>query len=444
MHARRLLTLAFAVLALVLTAFPGGVRAQDAATTAATGGTIAFTNWLCAEPTTDPYADCQDAGSENGTVLIAGPVTLSTNAAAIHGISWVWGEDEPLPFGNYYVQFGDYAPPAGYRFDTVVGSLGGSGNGWLVVLDETNPNALLALTLVPAETGGEAVDTDGDGLFDAEEADLGTDPSDPDSDDDGLADYSEVKSESGPCDPLAADTDGDLLGDADEKALGTDCAVVDTDGDGFSDSEETSGGSDPLDAASIPAGRESDLIVDALVCPVAYAGDNFARDCLGEEGIAVTAFQEPNGTPVTIATDAEGRAVFADLVYGGYRIELGVPGDFAGFQTVCGVEDGFEPRQLDNPNTNRIGVYVGPDEQLFCTFFVIPVDAQGDTDPTVTPAPANTPAPAKTPVPVVTLPNTGAGSTSADGSPQTILLVIGGLIVALGLGATAQVTGRKA
>ena len=65
------------------------------------------------------------------------------------------------------------------------------------------------LTLLIGCTNGDdgdedplsGVDTDGDGLSDAEEASLGTDPTLPDSDGDGYSDYDEVTSvDSGPAD----------------------------------------------------------------------------------------------------------------------------------------------------------------------------------------------------------------------------------------------------
>ena len=68
-------------------------------------------------------------------------------------------------------------------------------------------------------------DSDGDGLTDDEEADIGTDPNDPDTDDDGL-------------------------NDGDEVDLGTDPLNPDTDGDGVNDGDEVDCGSDPLDPNS--------------------------------------------------------------------------------------------------------------------------------------------------------------------------------------------------
>lgn len=68
-------------------------------------------------------------------------------------------------------------------------------------------------------------DTDGDGLMDAEETALGTDPA-------------------------SADSDVDRLGDADEAGMGTDPLVGDTDGDTYLDGDEVAEGTDPTDPNS--------------------------------------------------------------------------------------------------------------------------------------------------------------------------------------------------
>jgi hypothetical protein len=69
-------------------------------------------------------------------------------------------------------------------------------------------------------------DTDKDGLTNAEESELGTDPESADSDGDGLGDYDEANE------------------------LGTDPTKADTDGDGYLDPWEITEGTDPLDADS--------------------------------------------------------------------------------------------------------------------------------------------------------------------------------------------------
>jgi K319L-like, PKD domain/Bacterial TSP3 repeat len=73
-------------------------------------------------------------------------------------------------------------------------------------------------------------DSDGDGLTDAEEAALGTDPGNPDTDGDGLGDGAEVN------------------------VHHTNPLLVDTDGDGFSDKAEVDAGSDPNAPRDTPLG----------------------------------------------------------------------------------------------------------------------------------------------------------------------------------------------
>ncbi len=94
-------------------------------------------------------------------------------------------------------------------------------------------------------------DDDGDGLTNAEERRLGTNPTNPDTDEDGLTDGAEVRRLR--TDPLNPDSDGDLLKDGDEVYIYfTDPLNPDTDGDGFTDFEEVRAGTDPLDPESHP------------------------------------------------------------------------------------------------------------------------------------------------------------------------------------------------
>ncbi len=91
------------------------------------------------------------------------------------------------------------------------------------------------------------LDTDSDGLSDAEEAAHGTEPHNPDSDADGLTDGDEVYIYG--TDPLHADSDGDGLTDAEEVNNGldpgnADDAPMDWDGDGLTNAAEVSAGTD--------------------------------------------------------------------------------------------------------------------------------------------------------------------------------------------------------
>ncbi len=91
-------------------------------------------------------------------------------------------------------------------------------------------------------------DTDGDGLTDGQEVNTSkTDPAKADTDSDGLKDGEEINTYK--TDPLKADSDGDGLSDGLEVlTYKTDPIKADTDGDGVNDGNEVTFGGDPLKA----------------------------------------------------------------------------------------------------------------------------------------------------------------------------------------------------
>jgi len=102
-------------------------------------------------------------------------------------------------------------------------------------------------TLTGPGPGAGTGDFDGDGLFDLEEFQRTTNPTDTDTDDDDLLDGAEVKIHSS--DPLLIDTDGDTLNDGIEvNTHGTDPTLEDTDMDFYDDNFEIDNGTSPIDA----------------------------------------------------------------------------------------------------------------------------------------------------------------------------------------------------
>lgn len=91
-------------------------------------------------------------------------------------------------------------------------------------------------------------DTDGDGLSDVREGELGTSPTSPDSNGDGLPDGVSVALG---IDPLNPDTDGDGLSNAEELVAGTNPFRADTDGDGVGDAQDAYP-LDPLRTSRLP------------------------------------------------------------------------------------------------------------------------------------------------------------------------------------------------
>lgn len=140
------------------------------------------------------------------------------------------------------------------------------------------------------------LDTDTDGLSDGEEIARGTNPRVGDSDGDGVGDGLEVEAYGS--DPLAVDSDGDGLGDAAEVLVGTSPILADTDGDGLSDSAEQTVGANPLlkdtDGDGAPDGEE-----------VAAGSNPLVRD---SDGDGLLDGQELNAgsSPTLVDTDGDG------------------------------------------------------------------------------------------------------------------------------------------
>ena len=100
------------------------------------------------------------------------------------------------------------------------------------------------------------MDTDGDGLTDAFEQMIGSDPTQVDSDHDGLSDGYETATGAGAL--SGADTDHDGLSDSLESILGSNPLLADSDHDGLTDQLEVQFGGNPLGSslgtgASVPA-----------------------------------------------------------------------------------------------------------------------------------------------------------------------------------------------
>ncbi|MCB9762484.1 MAG: hypothetical protein H6739_21985 [Alphaproteobacteria bacterium] len=119
--------------------------------------------------------------------------------------------------------------------------------------------SLAALLALATACEKEPIDTDGDGLTDPEEEELGTDPAN-------------------------ADTDGDTISDSDELDMGLDPLDVDSDGDGYQDNWELAEGTDPANAGSViyiggyPYNPDKDSYgAPSIEDAVASTGNAFAR-----------------------------------------------------------------------------------------------------------------------------------------------------------------------
>jgi len=147
------------------------------------------------------------------------------------------------------------------------------------LMDGTNPLDEMEFNKQDLVDTAEGADNDGDGLFNEQEIELGTDINNADTDGDGLSDGMEVIYQQ--TDPLKVDTDSDGLSDYEEVMIhGTNPNNPDSDGDGYSDGCEISQNLDPLvpndytsDPLAISPGCESYLNDTVYVTSIPAAID---------------------------------------------------------------------------------------------------------------------------------------------------------------------------
>ena len=215
--------------------------------------------------TFDPANCAQAAGgfdarlvSEEGEIFELADATVSEDGS----VTW-----QNVPLGTYLFQQPELLPGTATYYTPDL-QLADNGIGYVLTIDADEPVASFDVfnlpvsaqpAIVPEAAADSAqVDSDADGILDADETAIyGTDPGSADSDLDGVADGAELAAGTNPlvADSAAAvDSDGDGLLDADEAAFATDPGIADSDGDGWFDGDEVSIGTDPLDAGSFPIG----------------------------------------------------------------------------------------------------------------------------------------------------------------------------------------------
>jgi Tol biopolymer transport system component len=151
----------------------------------------------------------------------------------------------------------------------------------------------------------EEPDLDNDGLTNAEEEDLGTDPNNPDTDGDDLWDGKEVQEFR--TNPLNPDSDADGVSDGREAPSCTDPLNWDTDGDGRGDGEEMAQDTDPCDPSdrSDPEGdNDGDGLTNAQEWELGT--DPYNPDSDGDELSDGEEVLEVRTNPLDPDSDADG------------------------------------------------------------------------------------------------------------------------------------------
>jgi hypothetical protein len=206
---------------------------------------------------------CQPAPSGVTLTLLEHGAPVGVAAAAAD--AWVWNGLGPL---DYALKV-NATPPSFTAFQLDDEACCAAEADFAFTLEEGDIDVQRTLYLFQSLDGanGEG-DADADGLSDARELEIGTNPFLPDADDDGLADGDEVNFYG--TDPRQPDTDEDGFDDTEEMlTYSTNPLIADTDGDGVSDRGEVTAGSDPLDTTSVPATPAPIATVAATPAPSA-------------------------------------------------------------------------------------------------------------------------------------------------------------------------------
>jgi hypothetical protein len=188
--------------------------------------------------TVDTDITISDVVMSNGDAITPGTITSNTVT-----ISWPDTDSDGVPDN-----LDEFPNNGGETVDTDNDGIGDNTDG-----DDDNDGIPDTIDPKPLDPSNATADTDGDGLTDYKEFQIGTLPSDSDTDNDGMPDGWEYQHGLKPLDAAdaAQDPDVDGLTNLEEYQHNTDPHNPDTDGDGVNDGDEVAAGTDPN--VNIPA-----------------------------------------------------------------------------------------------------------------------------------------------------------------------------------------------
>jgi hypothetical protein len=132
-----------------------------------------------------------------------------------------------------------------------------------------------------------------------------------------------------------------------------------------------------------PALEPASLVVQALSCPVAYEGTDYAVDCV--EPLADIAFDlgAATGSSGQATTGADGTVTFVDLLPDTYTLTGGVPGEFATQVVQCAADAGSVPSSPAPTEAPGANLTLDDGDAVTCRWYVIPEDLRGENEGTV-------------------------------------------------------------
>jgi hypothetical protein len=139
-------------------------------------------------------------------------------------------------------------------------------------------------------------------------------------------------------------------------------------------------------APGAAAADGASLEIHSRICPVAYAGPDYYNVCHDDPlaDVVYTLTRVGVGVVDEAVSPANGDLVFAGLAFGTYAVEESVPGDFADYRVYCSDQNRTEvPFVYTDTGGIQLDLAVAG-LHVVCDWYVIPVDARGDVEGSLT------------------------------------------------------------
>jgi hypothetical protein len=136
-------------------------------------------------------------------------------------------------------------------------------------------------------------------------------------------------------------------------------------------------------ATPTPTPEPASLVVQALACPVAYEGTDYAAECVEPLADVVFDLSAATGSSGQATTGADGTVTFVDLIPDTYTLTGGVPGEFASQIVECAAEAGSVPSAPAPTEAPGATLTLDDGDIVTCRWYVIPEDLRGENEGTV-------------------------------------------------------------
>lgn len=128
----------------------------------------------------------------------------------------------------------------------------------------------------------------------------------------------------------------------------------------------------PTIAPVVPAA----ISVSSFICPVAYAGSDYAADCTSPSAGVEFTISKGETAVQSAAAGEDGDVLFTDIAPGEVQLGAGVPGDFASSRVRC--LNVFGDDIARRAGTNLIALTLEPADDVDCDWYIVPEDARGE------------------------------------------------------------------